>query len=86
MLHPIDERDRIPVAAPRPRPPRPAQVAAGPRAADAGLTMIIVIAAFAAGGFWAGGKLGAAIAGGILGILIGIVAGFTATYTHYRDL
>jgi len=82
-----NHHDRVPVAQPRPTPPRPAErrrPASG--VADAGLTLIFVAAVFAAAGAWLGGKLDAAFAGGLVAGFAGIIAGFLAVYVRYRDL
>jgi bifunctional ADP-heptose synthase (sugar kinase/adenylyltransferase) len=85
-LRPPDD-ERIPVAAPRPpqrdyRPRRGVQDATG-----AGLTIIVVGAAFAALGAWLSGKLGLApLAGAILLGFAGVVLGFVAVFVRFRSL
>jgi hypothetical protein len=84
IRQPDDER--IPVGAPRPprreRPPK----RRGADASGAGLTLIVVIAAFAALGDYGGRHIGAATSGAILGGFVGLLAGFGAIYVRYREL
>ena len=81
------DRERIAVAAPRPRPIAPTR---GRRpvgmASDAGLSLIAVIALLAAAGWAVGRVLDAEMAGALVGGLAGLVAGFAAIYLRYRDL
>ena len=81
------DRERIAVAAARPRPLAPVR---GRRpvatASDAGLSLIVVIALVAAAGWCAGRVLDAEVAGALVGGLAGLVAGFAAIYLRYRDL
>jgi ferric-dicitrate binding protein FerR (iron transport regulator) len=80
------EDERIPVAAPRParheRSPRRRLV----DASGAGLTLIVIIAAFALLGAWAGGTIGIPIAGALATGFLGLLAGFAGIYWRYRDL
>jgi bifunctional ADP-heptose synthase (sugar kinase/adenylyltransferase) len=85
-LRPPDD-ERVPVAAPR--PPRRGHV---PRrgvvdATGAGMMVIVITAAFAALGAWAGGFIGLVpVAGGIVLGFVGVLAGVSAVAWRYRSL
>jgi hypothetical protein len=84
IKQPDDER--IHVAAPRPprraRPPR----RRGVDASGAGLTLLVVIALFAAGGDYLGGRFDVSAAGALVGGFVGLLVGFAGIYWRYRDL
>ena len=81
------DRERIAVAAPRSRPLAPARarrpVGMG---SDAGLSLIVVIALLATGGWAVGRVIEAEVAGALVGGFAGLVAGYAAIYLRYRDL
>jgi hypothetical protein len=85
-LRPPDD-ERIPVAAPRPplhgHTPRRGVV----DATGAGMIVIVVTAAFAALGAWAGGFVGLVpVAGGVMLGFVGLLAGVSAVVWRYRSL
>ena len=83
-----EDRERIAVGAPRPRPPsRPLrQRPPATSASDAGLALLVVIGLLAAAGWLVGGLIGARFAGALVGGFAGAVAGFALLYLRYRDL
>jgi hypothetical protein len=82
-----DDRERIFVAMHRPqREARQRAVRPDSSAAEAGMVLIVIVAAIAAGGAAIGGLVGARVAGGLVGGMAGAIAGFAAIYLRYRDL
>jgi hypothetical protein len=84
-LRPPDD-ERISVGAPRPSRRQRQPKRRGSDASGAGLTLIVVIALFAALGDYGGRHIGAATSGAIVGGFVGLLAGFGAIYLRYREL
>jgi hypothetical protein len=80
------EDERISVAAPRPPRRQRAPRRRGADASGAGLTLIVVIALFAALGDYGARHIGAAASGAIVGGFLGLLVGFAAIYLRYREL
>lgn len=84
---PNDNRERIPVALPRPAPVANVTVQrAYVDGSGAGVTILVVIGVVTTLGALVGQQMSLGVSGGLIGCFFGVVAGFAATYVRHRGI